>query len=252
MSNPTSDASSHHRARPSLVLLSVIGLLLIAALLALGTWQVKRLLWKLDLIARVEARIHAAAVPAPTQGDWPNIDAARDEYRRVRLRGRLLNDKEALVYTATELGAGYWVMTPLARDDGTTVLVNRGFVPSEKRAVSARRQGQVSGETEIAGLMRMSEPEGSLLRSNRPEDDRWYSRDVGAIAAARDLSDVAPYFIDADATPNPGGLPVGGLTHVVFANNHLVYAITWYCLAVMIAGMLILVWRSGRSGRADG
>jgi surfeit locus 1 family protein len=90
----------------------------------------------------------------------------------------------------------------------------------------------------------MDEPEGSLLRSNKPQEERWYSRDVGAIAAARGLPDVAPYFVDADATPNPGGLPVGGLTRVVFSNNHLVYAITWYCLAAMSAAMLILFWRS--------
>jgi surfeit locus 1 family protein len=222
---------------------------LIAGLFALGTWQVKRLFWKLDLIARVEARVHAAPVDTPVRGEWSSINAAGDEYRRVRLRGRLLNDKETLVYAATELGAGYWVMTPLARDDGTIVLVNRGFVPTQRRESAARSQGQISDETEVIGLMRMSEPEGSLLRSNKPQEGRWYSRDVGAIAAARGLPDVAPYFIDADATPNPGGLPVGGLTRVVFSNNHLVYAITWYCLAAMTAAMLILFWRS--AGRAD-
>ncbi len=245
-------ATSRPRSRRSPTVINAFGLLLIAGLLALGTWQVKRLFWKLDLIARVEARVHAAPVAAPVRGQWSSINAAGDEYRRVRLRGRLLNDKETLVYTATELGAGYWVMTPLARDDGTTVLVNRGFVPTERRASAARSQGQISVETEVIGLMRMSEPGGSLLRSNRPSDDRWYSRDVAAIAATRDLSDVAPYFIDADATPNPGGLPVGGLTRVVFANNHLVYAVTWYCLSAMVAGMLILVWRSGRSDGSDG
>ncbi|CCE99796.1 conserved hypothetical protein (plasmid) [Sinorhizobium fredii HH103] len=242
MSNP--ESAPPPRSRLSLAILSVIGLLLVAGLLALGTWQVKRLSWKLDLIARVEERIHAAPVPPLSHSDWANVGAARDEYRRVRVRGRFLNDKETLVYAATELGAGYWVMTPLALNDGTTVLVNRGFVPAEKRAPATRSPGRITGDTTVTGLMRMDEPEASLLRSNKPREERWYSRDVGAIAAARGLSGVAPYFIDADATPNPGGLPAGGLTRVAFSNNHLVYAVTWYCLAAMTAAMLVFLWRS--------
>ncbi|WP_240545077.1 SURF1 family protein [Sinorhizobium fredii] len=247
MSNP--ESAPPPRSRLSLAILTVIGLLLVAGLLALGTWQVKRLSWKLDLVARVEERVHAAPVLPPSRSGWADISAARDEYRRVRARGRFLNE-ETLVYAATELGAGYWVMTPLALDDGTTVLVNRGFVPADKREASTRPQGRVEGDTEVTGLMRMDEPEDSLLRSNKPQEERWYSRDVGAIAMARGLSDVAPYFIDADATPNPGGLPVGGLTRVVFSNNHLVYAVTWYCLAAMSAAMLVFFWRSaGRDNR---
>ncbi|ASY72879.1 SURF1 family protein [Sinorhizobium fredii] len=244
MSDRENDTTSRPLPRLAVALISIIGLLLVAGLLALGTWQVKRLSWKLDLIARVEERIHAAPVPPPSRSDWANVGAVRDEYRRVRVRGRFLDDKETLVYAATELGAGYWVMTPLALSDGTTVLVNRGFVPADKRSPAARSRGQTTGDTTVTGLMRMDEPEGSLLRSNKPREDRWYSRDVGAIAAARGLSDVAPYFIDADATSNPGGLPVGGLTRVVFSNNHLVYAVTWYCLAAMSAAMLIFFWRS--------
>ncbi len=176
------------RPRSRLAVVSILGLLLIAGLLALGTWQVKRLFWKLDLIARVEQRIGAPPVPAPPRSDWPNVSPARDEYRHVALHGRFLNDEETLVYAATELGAGYWVMTPLALHDGTIVLVNRGFVPMERRDPKARQQGRIEDEVKVTGLMRMDEPKGSLLQSNRPREDRWYSRDVGAIAAARGLS----------------------------------------------------------------
>ncbi|PDT53307.1 MULTISPECIES: SURF1 family protein [Sinorhizobium] len=251
MSDRENETTSRPCSRPNVVLISLIGLLLIAGLLALGTWQVERLSWKLNLIARVEQRIHAAPVPPPSRSDWPKVSQARDEYRRVRARGRFVYDEETLVYAATELGAGFWVMTPLALDDGTTVLINRGFVPTDKREASARAQSQVESDTEVTGLMRMDEPKGSLLRSNRPEEGRWYSRDIGSIAAARGLSGVAPYFIDADASPNPGGLPVGGLTRVVFPNNHLIYALTWFCLALMSAAMLILFWRSAARANRD-
>jgi surfeit locus 1 family protein len=82
--------------------------------------------------------------------------------------------------------------------------------------------------------------------------DRWYSRDVAAIAAARDLSAVAPYFIDADASPVRGGLPIGGLTVTDLPNNHLVYALTWFCLAILLTGGLLHVghqeWRLRHRG----
>ena len=78
----------------------------------------------------------------------------------------------------------------------------------------------------------MTEPKGAFLRTNDASADRWFSRDVAAISAKHGLENPAPYFIDADATPNPGGFPVGGLTIIAFPNNHLVYALTWFALAV--------------------
>ncbi len=73
------------------------------------------------------------------------------------------------------------------------------------------------------------------MHANDAGADRWYSRDVGAIAAARGLATTAPYFLDADATPIPGGFPVGGLTVLDLPNNHLVYALTWFALALLLA-----------------
>ncbi|EJC85715.1 hypothetical protein Rleg4DRAFT_7604 [Rhizobium leguminosarum bv. trifolii WSM2297] len=222
--------------------------LLAAALSALGTWQVQRLAWKRELIARVDERVHAAPVPAPAQADWGKVNAADDEYRRVSATGTLANDKETLVYASTVLGPGYWVMTPLSLADGTAILVNRGFVPIDRRDPATRREGELSGPVEITGLMRMTEPKGSLLQSNDAAADRWYSRDVAAIAQKRVAGAIAPYFIDADAAANPGGLPVGGLTIIHFPNNHLVYAITWYGLAAMAIALLLFILR-GEIGR---
>lgn len=225
------------------IVVAILGLVLFATFVGLGVWQIERRSWKLALIARVDGRVHAAAVPAPGPKDWPDVTAASDEYRHVRLSGHFLNGREAQVYTATDLGPGYWVMTPLKRDDGTIVLVNRGFVPLERRRPATRRKGEIDGETTVTGLMRMSEPGGTLLRDNRPADDRWYSRDVRAIAQSRGLSSVAPYFVDADATPNPDGLPVGGLTRIHFRNAHLQYAITWFAMALLTIVGAVIVWR---------
>ncbi len=206
--------------------------LLVAVFVGLGTWQVQRLFWKLDLIARVDARVHAAPVTAPAGP----VDAAADEYRHVTAIGLFEHDKTVLVQAVTERGAGFWVMTPLRADGARTILINRGFVPADRSGEDARLGSELAaGPVTVTGLLRISEPGGGFLRANDPAADRWFSRDVAAIAAAKGLENVAPYFIDADATPNPGGLPVGGLTVVTFRNSHLVYALTWYALAVMSA-----------------
>ncbi|MFI4889266.1 MAG: SURF1 family protein [Steroidobacterales bacterium] len=217
-------------------LLCVLG---IVALSALGIWQVERRAWKRDLIAQITQRVHAAPADAPGPAQWPQVTAGEYTYRRVRVAGRYLNDRETLVHAVTRLGGGYWVLTPLRTADGYFVLVNRGFVPSGNGAAATRAAGQIGDATIVGGLLRMPEPGGALLRTNDPGADRWHSRDVAAIATARSLSPVAPYFIDADATPVPGGLPVGGLTVTELPNNHLVYAITWFTLALMLAGATV-------------
>ncbi|WP_145071877.1 MULTISPECIES: SURF1 family protein [Sphingobium] len=213
--------------------------MLVAGFGALGVWQVHRLAWKRDLIARVDARVHAAPVAAPAMA------SAADEYRRVAVQGHFLHDRAALVQASTVRGSGYWVMTPLMTDRGFAVIVNRGFVPPEAKASYEQPRGRVA----LTGLLRLSEPGGGFLRANDPGADRWYSRDVAAIAAKRGLRPVANYFIDAQASPSPYALPVGGLTVVRFPNSHLSYAITWFALAIMSAGAYIFVMRQELTAR---
>lgn len=208
-----------------------------ACLAALGVWQLERRAWKHELIAAVDARTHAASVAAPGPASWPEISAGKDAYRRVNAIGSFDHDRETLVQAVTGLGAGYWVLTPLETKD-FTVLVNRGFVPADKRDPSSRTP--YTGTAAVTGLLRVTEPVGAFLRSNDIAAGRWYSRDVIAIAKARRLGKVAPYFIDADNSPNPGGYPVGGLTVVQFNDNHMVYALTWFGLCAL---SLFFAWR---------
>jgi surfeit locus 1 family protein len=232
-------------------------LLAFTGFVALGTWQMERRAWKLDLIARVERRVHAPAVTAPLSDQWPRVSAARDEYQHVRATGVYLDQSQTLVQAVTRLGSGFWVLTPLQLTDGSIVLVNRGFVPPEWRDRIADGAGGAAHPVTVTGLLRMTEPGGAFLRRNDPAGNRWYSRDVQAIAAARGLRRVAPYFIDADGTiPAENGImpaengtagrPVGGLTVISFHNSHLVYAITWYMLALMVAGA---AWQMAREER---
>ena len=229
-----------------LLAFGVFAIIGMAVLVALGVWQLERRVWKLDLISRVEQRVHAAPVSAPGPSSWPRINATDDAYRRVRVTGHFLAARETLVQAVTERGGGYWVVAPFRAMEGFTVLVNRGFVPAD-RAESESRAAQAPGETTLTGLLRVTEPGGAFLRHNDPAADRWYSRDVAAIAAARGNQKVAPYFIDADPSADPAALPVGGLTIIAFPNNHLLYALTWFGLAAMLAGWSLYValqeWR---------
>ncbi|MFZ6656000.1 SURF1 family protein [Undibacterium sp. TJN19] len=239
---------------------TVCMLVIFAGFISLGTWQIFRLQWKLDLIARVEQRVHAAPVALPDFSLWPQVNASADEYRHVQFSGVFLHDKTVLVLASTELGGGFWVMTPLVTADQSTVLVNRGFIP-EKMAVSYRtsskKDSPASPETKMVnlhGLLRMTEPGGGFLRKNDPAGNRWYSRDVNAIATATGLTRPAPFFIDTDAstandTSNAqrnevsANQPVAGLKVIHFHNNHLIYAAVWLLLAAMTAAAWMYVMR---------
>jgi surfeit locus 1 family protein len=258
--------------RPAVVRLALaaFALLMMAGFVALGTWQLQRLAWKRELIARVEQRVHAPAVAAPGAERWEQVTAAADEYRHVSIRGTYLYERTTRVLAATELGSGFWLLTPLCGTDGRIVLVNRGFVPASTPPAQARpgprnpeagachtRMDAVARIHTVTGLLRISEPGGAFLRQNDPNNNRWYSRDVEAIAAAHGLTQVAPYFVDADAAqelaeaPSAGrdGGPAGGLTVISFHNNHMVYALTWYALAAMVAGACLWLARDERRAR---
>jgi surfeit locus 1 family protein len=245
---------SRRRSPTVLLALAICAGLVFAGFVALGSWQLKRLQWKLDLIERVEQRVHAPAVAAPGPERWPQINADADEYRRVRLNGNFLYALTAKVQAVTELGNGFWLLTPLRTADGSVVLVNRGFIPAKAGNQGDSADVAAAQPVMVTGLLRMSEPGGAFLRHNDPAADRWYSRDVEAIAATRGLSRVAPYFIDADAASAAGQQadgrrPVGGLTVIAFHNNHLVYALTWYALALMVAAACFWVGREERNLR---
>ncbi|HEX7731527.1 MAG TPA: SURF1 family protein [Rhodanobacter sp.] len=239
---PSDDSERRVRGPLALALLALLGIALFSACVALGTWQVHRLAWKTALIARTNERVHAPPVPAPGAADWAGITAADAEYRHVRLCGTWMAGRQTRVWTATDAGSGYWILTPLRRDDGSIVLVNRGFAPDGWCDFKGHCPAAPGGEVTVTGLLRISEPSG-LLRHNDPASDTWYTRDVAAIAKARGLRNVAPYFVDADAAPGTDASvwPRGGMTVIHFPNHHLNYLITWYVLALMVLGAGIYV-----------
>lgn len=240
-------AEMQRAAWRDLVAPGVASLIALATLLSLGVWQLERKAWKEDLIARIVRQTRAEPVAPPAVESW---DPARDEFRHVQVSGRFLNDQETLVHglaageTPGRALQGYYVLTPLRRDDGSIVLINRGFVPTELKAQGDRRDGLIEGPTRVTGILRASEARGLFVPEPDPSRGEWFNRDVSGIAAARGLSAVAPYLIEADAVPSQTTWPRGGQLRVDLPNNHLQYAFTWFGLAACLIGVFsVFAWR---------
>jgi surfeit locus 1 family protein len=224
-------------------------LVVFAILIGLGTWQLQRKAWKDGLIAQIGSRSHGepgAIVPA---SGWEGWRASEDEFRRVRVTGTFLHPFETPVYGLApgQRGApaqGYYLMTPLRLADGATVIINRGFVPMELRDPATRPQSQPAGDTTVTGLVRAPDERNAFTPADDPARNTWFARDPRAIAKARNLDRVAPFYVEADATPNPGGWPKGGQTRLDLPNNHLQYAVTWYGIALTLVGVFAaFAWR---------
>ena len=217
--------------------LTIACALLFAILCGLGTWQLQRLQWKLALISTVDRHMAAAPVSLDTILAMRPDDA---QYRRVTFRGRFDHAKEAYVFTTDAGAAVYHVLTPFRTDHGKTLIVDRGEVPKEKLDPATRAQGNPSGDVGVTGVWRVPDAPGAFTPRPDTAHRIWYARDLGAIAAADQLTLSSPVVIEADASPNPGGWPKGGQTVVSFRNQHLSYAVTWFGLAIV----LLCIWIS--------
>jgi surfeit locus 1 family protein len=214
-----------------------------AILVWLGVWQLQRLAWKERLIGEIETRATASPQPLPTIMEWPSLRPNDYEYRRVTLDGTFLNDDEALVYSATSGGAGggtgpgYFVLTPMQLQSGGYIIVNRGFVPLDRKEQGARKAGLIQGETQITGLLRPPEPRNIFTPVDDPAAGQYFTRDPSLIAAHFGLAPAAPFSIDADNSPVQGGWPKGGTTLLDIPNKHLSYALTWFGMALALLGV---------------
>ncbi len=220
----------------------------------LGVWQLQRLEWKRGLIAAIEARTESP--PVPLDEVLQAAEAGKDiEYTRVTVNGRYDHAKEEYLFGLDEGDVGWHVITPLQTGEGPIVLIDRGFVPSERQAPESRPEGQLKGEVEVTGLVREPQTGGLFMPDNEPAQKRWFWRDLDGMTQAmypergspEDRRSVAPFYIEAEASEIPGGLPKGGQTNLTLPNNHLQYAWTWFCMAAVLAGgYLAYLWTAFR------
>jgi surfeit locus 1 family protein len=239
------DTGAGGRRHPFLLPMAVSGAL--AVLAGLGTWQLDRLQWKRGLIAERRAAMSAPSADLRDAADARGLP----EFRHVRVRGTFRHESELLVGPRTRTGAGGWhAVTPLRLETGGWVLVDRGFVPEDRKRPATRPDGQVRGAVAIDGLLRRPAPAGAFVPANDPVRGAWFRIDPPAMGQALGLGGTAPFWVAAGPAPNPGGLPIGGGDAAMPRNEHLQYAITWYALAAVLLAIAMILRRQQRRGRA--
>ncbi len=247
--NPAKLVRSNRKHRP-------IGLIFLATMpvtaFFLGCWQVQRLGWKTDLIARFEDRLIREPLPLPPVIDPDAINEF--DYRRVRARGRWRHDQEMLIGPRLHDGKdGYLVITPLDRSDefpdskrNTTILVNRGWISKEKASKADRRAGLPRGDVTVQGLLREPWKRNMFTPSNNPAEEKWYFPDVYEMA---EHVGSQPIWIEATMQPDllvsynreDKGIPIGRPAEVNLRNNHTQYIFTWFSLSLATSVMLYMV-----------
>lgn len=238
--------------------LLVPAVLAFALLVALGTWQIERKAWKEGLIAALTERLAAPPSALPPPNAWSSLDPARDEYRRVKFNATFDHGKEALVYAVASAfrpdvsGLGYWIFTPAHLADGSFVMVNRGFVPQSRKDQATRGAGQIAGTVEIVGALRWPETRHWFSPAADPTRNLWFVRDPLAIAAAKGVRPVAPFYVEQESPVPPGGLPQPGKLVVRLRDEHLQYAITWYGLALVLVVVFVVFARKSRREASNG
>lgn len=237
------------RGRIFLLVTSALALVIFAILIMLGTWQVQRMHWKEGLLATIDNRVHSAPVPLE-EIERRFAETGDIEYTPVTVSGTFIHSGERHFFATHEGQSGFFVYTPLRLADQRVVLVNRGFVPYDLKDAAKRPTGQVEGEVTVTGLARnpLSEKPSFLVPENDTVKNVFYWKDRDVMAATAGLEPdvrIVPVFVDADTTPNPGGLPVGGVTLIDLPNNHMQYVITWYGLALALFGVFaVWAWRA--------
>jgi surfeit locus 1 family protein len=211
---------------------------MLIALIGLGVWQVQRLAEKNVINAYRAERAAEAPVDLPANP----IDLSAFDFRRVRAEGRFDHAHELYMYGRSQRGNdGYYIITPLIRDAAPPVLVNRGWVPSDKKAPSAREAGEVQGTATVIAFLRHDPRHTWVMPDNDLVRNVWFWFDLPAMSKAVGIEPPATFYLEADATPNPGNLPVGGQTQIELPSPHLQYAITWFSLAIALV-VVYVVW----------
>jgi cytochrome oxidase assembly protein ShyY1 len=230
-------------------------LLLTAAFVALGLWQLQRRTAKHELIAALTERLAAAPIALPPPSQWAALTPAHDEFRRVSFTATYVAAPDAMVYSSGSAvrkdasTPGTWAFLPAKLPTGEIVVIDAGFVENsmQERSVEDRAVKKLVTGAPVAltGYLRFPEEEGWLTPAENRDKRLWFVRDHQAIASALQWGAVAPFYVDLEQPTPENGIPRPGPLDVHLKDDHLQYAITWFALAgaVLIA---FGVWLKGR------
>lgn len=210
----------------------LLGLSGLAVLCSLGVWQVQRMEWKRSYLAEIEARIDAAPVLLPAA---PDPEA--DRYRPVFIEGQFTGEAVE-VLSSTKLGGVGVRVIGVFEAKGRRVLIDRGYLPED-----ARKAARSVTAARIEGNLQWPQDSDRFTPPPDTKTGLWYARDVVAMAAALNTE---PTLIVVRASTGDGIAPMPVDTSGI-PNNHWGYAITWFLLALVWAGMTVgLLWRITR------
>lgn len=209
----------------------------------LGVWQIKRKARKEALIEALSARLSAHPINLPTDP----AEVATLDYQHIRVVGTYDHKNELFLAPRTRRrenfdgnagDPGAQIITPFVRaDNGQRILVNRGWVPEEHRAVETRLEGQIDGTVEVDAIIFNPKPSkpNSFVPDNVPEKNLWFWVDLPAIAAALNAE---PILVEVTDSSTPvSGFPLGGQTEISIRNEHMQYIVTWFTLSAVTAVM---------------
>ncbi|XP_063794529.1 surfeit locus protein 1 [Pseudophryne corroboree] len=214
-------------------------LLIPVATFGLGTWQLQRRKWKLNLIEQMGSQFDSSPIPLPAEPE----ELQKLEFHPVKVRGHFDHSKELYVRPRTLVNPkkpdqetnrptfpenGAHVVTPFhCADLGIRILVNRGFVPNRKLYPETRMEGQIEGDIDLVGIVRLPETRKRFAPENDIQKNIWYYRDLAAMAVE---TGAEPIYIEANSASSVPGGPIGGQTRATLKNDHMEYSITWYAL----------------------
>ncbi len=222
--------------------------LLFAAFMAttmfyLGAWQIQRLHWKEALIASLDTA--AKAEPLTTLPAKETL-SLHDNFSRYRLNGTFLNNKEihlAVRYFKGKLG--YHLLTPFKTTDGTIILLNRGWIPTEKKELNKRPKSLAEGIQTVTFMLRSDKDHTSFTPDNQPAKNMWFWRDIPTISKVAGV-ELYPLSGDVIGEQNPETLPVPSSGIITLRNDHLGYALTWFGIGISIVVMSIIYARKAK------
>ncbi len=235
--------------------LGIFTAMTLALLVGLGVWQLQRRVEKHALIAQLTERLAAAPGALPSPAQWSTLTPAQDEFRRVRFSATYEQRPDAMVYSAGSAirddvsGPGTWAFLPARLPTGETIVINTGFVQNtmQDRAQQDRAVARLvtGAPVTLTGYIRFPEVAGALTPREDSAKRLWFTRDHLAIARGLGWGEVAPFYIDLESPAPESGIPKPGPLEVHLKDDHLQYAITWFCLAGAVV-IAFGVWLRGQ------
>ncbi len=210
----------------------ISGLLGCAILISLGTWQLKRLAWKEEMLAEIQSRIDS-----PPQSELPATYSPDLKYAPIAVTGRTTGEEILILSGTHDLGGGYQVVSAFDTSDGRRILIDRGFIPQDDR-----NNPRPPVDLRIIGNLHWPEEKNSSTPEPNLTEGIWFARDVPQMAEA--LKTEPMLIVAAGVEGDSQGIQPLPIAITGIPNNHLEYAATWFMLAVIWAGMTVgLIWR---------